>query len=81
MAAQGGGQGNEDDEVYAVAQAVDDADDVEEPDYAALAADKKRIEPLPVLDHASIEYDSFAKDFYEEASEVASLQPSEVSSA
>jgi len=28
--------------------------------------DKKKIEPIPALDHSTIEYDAFTKDFYEE---------------
>ena len=44
-----------------------------------MAADKKRIDPLPPLDHANIEYDSFAKDFYDEVPAIAQMQPSEVS--
>ena len=72
--------GNEDDEVYAVAKAMDEAEggDYDEDDLAAIAADKKRIEPLAALDHANIEYDEFSKDFYEEAPEIARMQPAEV---
>lgn len=75
MAASGG---NEDNEVYAVAKAVDEGEEFDEDDLDALAADKKRIDPLPALDHANIEYDSFAKDFYEEVPEIARMQPAEV---
>lgn len=70
---------NEDEEVYAVAEAVDGLDDIDEDNFSALAADKKRIDSLPPLDHANIEYDGFAKDFYDEAPAVAKLTPSEVS--
>ena len=80
VAASGTGDGNEDDEVYAVAKAVDDADDAgyDEDDFATVAADKKRIDLLPALDHANIEYEGFAKDFYEEAPEIAQLPAAEV---
>ena len=44
---------------------------------AAAAADRKRIDPLPPVDHDSIGYDDFAKDFYEEAPDVAALTPEE----
>ena len=55
-----------DEEVYATARAVDDADGYDGSEIAD-ATDKKKIEPLPALDHASMEYDDFAKSFYEEA--------------
>ena len=44
---------------------------------AAAAADRKRIDPLPPVDHDSVGYDDFAKDFYEEAPDVAALTPEE----
>ena len=44
---------------------------------AAAAADRKRIDPLPPVDHDSIAYDDFAKDFYEEPPGVAALTPAE----
>ena len=55
-----------DEEVYATARAVDDADGYDGGEIAD-ATDKKKIEPLPALDHANMEYDDFAKNFYEEA--------------
>ena len=55
-----------DEEVYATARAVDDADGYDGAEIAD-ATDKKKIEPLPALDHANTEYDDFAKNFYEEA--------------
>ena len=55
-----------DEEVYATARAVDDADGYDGAEIAE-AVDKKKIEPLPALDHDNMEYDYFAKNFYEEA--------------
>lgn len=53
-----------DDEVYATAKAVDDADGYDAADIETV--DRKKIEPLVALDHANMEYDDFVKDFYEE---------------
>lgn len=64
-----------DDEVYALAQAVDAAD----PQYEEeRSADKKSIDPLPPVDHSNVDYDDFNKDFYEERAEVAAMTPAEV---
>lgn len=66
-----------DDEVYALASAVDAAD----PHYyeEERSADKKAIDPLPPIDHSNIEYDGFVKDFYQEAAELSAMTPAEVS--
>ncbi len=64
-----------DDEVYALANAVDAAD----PQYEEeRSADKKSVDPLPPVDHSIIEYDDFGKDFYEESPELAAMTPAEV---
>ena len=64
-----------DDEVYALASAVDAAD----PQYEdERSSDKKSIDPLPPVDHSNIEYDEFNKDFYEESKEITALTPAEV---
>lgn len=82
IASHAGGEGNEDDEVYAVAQAVDDAGDgdVDDDDYdsVVMTGTKQKIEPLAALDHAAIQYDEFAKDFYEESAEIAKMSHAEV---
>lgn len=65
-----------DDEVYALASAVDAADPRFEEERSA---DKKAIDPLPPVDHSHIEYDDFGKDFYEESKDIAALTPAEVS--
>jgi ATP-dependent RNA helicase DDX42 len=70
-----------DEEVYATAKAVDRAeqyDSDDDPAAVAAAADQHKIEPLPALDHASIEYDDFAKAFYEEDPAVAAMSHAEV---
>lgn len=64
-----------DDEVYALASAVDAADPHHEEERSA---DKKAIDPLPPVDHSSIEYDDFNKDFYEESQEVTAMTAAEV---
>ena len=71
---------NSDEEVYAAARAVDGADQYDSDDnpMGPGVIDKKKIEPLPALDHAAIEYDEFAKDFYEEAPAIAAMTPAEV---
>jgi ATP-dependent RNA helicase DDX42 len=64
-----------DEEVYAAAKAVDagmmdyDADD------NPIVLDKKKIEPIPPLDHSTIEYDAFNKDFYEEKPSISGEAP------
>ena len=65
-----------DEEVYATAKAVDDADGYDETELDSL--DKKKIEPLVALDHANMEYDDFAKDFYEEPPALKALSFPEV---
>ncbi|KAK9845852.1 hypothetical protein WJX81_004205 [Elliptochloris bilobata] len=72
---------NSDEEVYAVARAIDADEEADNQDpgmAAAAAADRKRIDPLPPVDHDSISYEDFAKDFYEEAADVAAMPPAEV---
>lgn len=64
-----------DDEVYALASAVDAADPRFEEERSA---DKKAIDPLPPIDHSNIEYDDFVKDFYQEPAEISALTPAEV---
>ena len=34
---------------------------------------KKKIEPLPNVEHSSVKYEPFNKDFYEEHEEIAKL--------
>jgi ATP-dependent RNA helicase DDX42 len=55
-----------DEEVYAAAKAVDAGMMDYDSDDNPIVVDKKKIEPIPPLDHSTIEYESFNKDFYEE---------------
>jgi len=55
-----------DEEVYAAAKAVDTGMMEYDSDDNPIVVDKKKIEPIPALDHSTIEYDAFTKDFYEE---------------
>lgn len=64
-----------DDEVYALASAVDAADPRYEEERSA---DKKAIDPLPPVDHSNIEYDGFVKDFYQESAEISAMTHAEV---
>ena len=67
-----------DEEVYATAKAVDDADGYDERELESV--DKKKIEPLVALDHANMEYDDFVKDFYEEPPALGAMSFPEVKS-
>jgi ATP-dependent RNA helicase DDX42 len=55
-----------DEEVYAVAKAVDAGTLEYDSDDNPIVVDKRKIEPIPALDHSSIDYEPFNKDFYEE---------------
>nr|GMD19932.1 DEAD-box ATP-dependent RNA helicase 24 [Ipomoea batatas] len=57
---------NSDEEVYAAAKAVDAGLVEYDSDDNPIVLDKKKIEPIPALDHSSIDYEPFNKDFYEE---------------
>ena len=74
MASFDGAEYGSDDEVYALADAVDAADPRQEEDQR----ETKAIEPLPPVDHKNTEYDEFGKDFYEESAETAAMTPAEV---
>ncbi|KAG6613360.1 DEAD-box ATP-dependent RNA helicase 24 [Phytophthora cinnamomi] len=66
------GSDDSDEEVYATAKQLDDA---EGPDDMA----KKVMEVLAPVDHSSVRYDSFRKNFYIPHSETSSLSNQEVS--
>jgi hypothetical protein len=74
---------NSDEEVYATAKALDAAGDVgyDSDDAPAARADAKDVGPIPPLDHSSIAYDEFAKDFYQPAPEVAAMTLAEARGA
>ncbi|KAF2706816.1 P-loop containing nucleoside triphosphate hydrolase protein [Pleomassaria siparia CBS 279.74] len=51
---------------------------VEEEDFLALAASKKKKKEVPVVDHKKVEYESFRKNFYTEPAEVSQMTPEQV---
>lgn len=62
-----------DEEVYAAAKAVDAGLIDYDSDDNPLIVDKKKIEPIPALDHSSIDYEPFNKDFYEEKPSISGI--------
>ena len=60
-----------DDEVYAAAQAIDDAKAQQEPQ-------RKDADPLPAVDHSAIAYAPFQKAFYDESPELFVMEEEEV---
>lgn len=62
-----------DEEVYAAAKAVDAGMVEYDSDDNMLIIEKKKIEPIPALDHSSIDYEPFNKDFYEEKASISGL--------
>lgn len=60
-----------DEEVYAAAKAVDAGMIEYDSDDNPIVLDKKKIEPIPALDHTSIDYEPFNKDFYEETPSIS----------
>eukprot|EP00803_Ostreobium_quekettii_P011161 evm.model.scf_1154EXC.1 EVM.evm.TU.scf_1154EXC.1 scf_1154EXC:4363-16719(-) len=77
-AAFAGDADNSDDEVYATAKAVDDGAEMQYDSDDNPIMKKKTIESLPPLDHAEIDYEEFAKDFYEEVPEIAAKSQEQV---
>ncbi|KAB2015762.1 hypothetical protein ERO13_D08G050600v2 [Gossypium hirsutum] len=67
-----------DEEVYAAAKAVDAGLLEYDSDDNPVVVDKKKIEPIPALDHSSIEYEPFNKDFYEEKASISGMSEQEV---
>ncbi|ONL97297.1 DEAD-box ATP-dependent RNA helicase 24 [Zea mays] len=67
-----------DEEVYAAAKAVDAGMMEYDSDDNPIVIDKKKIEPIPALDHSTIEYDAFTKDFYEEKPSISGMSDQEV---
>lgn len=62
---------NSDEEVYAAAKAVDAGMVEYDSDDNPVVLDKKKIEPIPALDHSGIDYEPFNKDFYEESASIS----------
>ncbi|GLT42648.1 hypothetical protein SLA2020_166380 [Shorea laevis] len=67
-----------DEEVYAAAKAVDAGMLEYDSDDNPVVVDKRKIEPIPPLDHSSIDYEPFNKDFYEEKTSISGMSDSEV---
>ena len=62
---------NSDEEVYAAAKAVDAGLIEYDSDDNPVVLDKRKIEPIPALDHSSVDYEPFTKDFYEERDSIS----------
>ncbi|KAI7898295.1 P-loop containing nucleoside triphosphate hydrolase protein [Cokeromyces recurvatus] len=69
---------NSDDEVYATAAAIDAQLSDNDEDFTTQANIKKEIEPLPRVDHDSINYIEIEKYFYEEHPDIAALDDARV---
>lgn len=61
-------------------QQEDSEDEIEyDEDGNPIAPKKpKYIDPLPPIDHSTIEYSDFTKNFYQEHEDIAALSPSQV---
>ncbi|KAG8389570.1 hypothetical protein BUALT_Bualt02G0242900 [Buddleja alternifolia] len=69
---------NSDEEVYAAAKAVDAGMLEYDSDDNPVVMDKKKIEPIPALDHSLIDYEPFNKDFYEEKPSISGMSEQDV---
>lgn len=69
---------NSDEEVYAAAKAVDAGLLEYDSDDNPIVLDKKKIEPIAPLDHSSIDYEPFNKDFYEEKTSITGMSEQDV---
>lgn len=67
-----------DEEVYAAAKAVDAGMLEYDSDDNPIVVDKRRIEPISALDHSSIDYEPFTKDFYEEKESISGMSEQDV---
>ncbi|KAM1166510.1 hypothetical protein PS1_026104 [Malus domestica] len=67
-----------DEEVYAAAKAVDAGLLEYDSDDNPIVLDKRKIEPIPALDHSSIDYEPFNKDFYEEKESISGMSEEDV---
>ncbi|KAK9055869.1 hypothetical protein SSX86_026956 [Deinandra increscens subsp. villosa] len=69
---------NSDEEVYAAAKAVDAGLLEYDSDDNPIVVDRKKIEPIAALDHSSIDYEPFNKDFYEEKPSISGMSEEDV---
>ncbi|THG18349.1 hypothetical protein TEA_027335 [Camellia sinensis var. sinensis] len=67
-----------DEEVYAAAKAVDAGMVEYDSDDNPIVLGKNKIEPIPALDHSSIEYEPINKDFYEETPSISGMSEQDV---
>ncbi|KAK4778526.1 hypothetical protein SAY86_006054 [Trapa natans] len=67
-----------DEEVYAAAKAVDAGMLEYDSDDNPVVVDKRKIEPIPALDHNEIDYVPFNKDFYEEKASISGVSEQDV---
>lgn len=67
-----------DEEVYAAAKAVDAGMVEYDSDDNPIVLGKNKIEPIPALDHSSIEYEPINKDFYEEKPSISGMSEQDV---
>ncbi|KAL8170352.1 hypothetical protein V2J09_022156 [Rumex salicifolius] len=67
-----------DEEVYAAAKAVDAGMLEYDSDDNPIVVDKKKIEPIPALDHGEMDYEPFNKDFYEEKPSISGMSEQDV---
>lgn len=67
-----------DEEVYAAAKAVDAGMVEYDSDDNPILLDKRKIEPIPALDHSLIDYEAFNKDFYEEKPSISGMSEQDV---
>eukprot|EP00268_Persea_americana_P027227 TRINITY_DN26671_c0_g1_i1.p1 TRINITY_DN26671_c0_g1~~TRINITY_DN26671_c0_g1_i1.p1 ORF type:complete len:772 (-),score=149.11 TRINITY_DN26671_c0_g1_i1:2598-4913(-) len=67
-----------DEEVYVAAKAVDAGLIEYDSDDNPIVVDKRKIEPIPALDHSSIDYEPFSKDFYEEKASISGMSEQDV---
>ncbi|PIA36967.1 hypothetical protein AQUCO_03100010v1 [Aquilegia coerulea] len=67
-----------DEEVYQAAKAVDAGIIDYDSDDNPIVVEKKKIEPIPPLDHTCIDYDPFNKDFYEETPSISGISEQDV---
>ncbi|KAK7304924.1 hypothetical protein VNO77_42818 [Canavalia gladiata] len=67
-----------DEKVYAAAKAVDVGMIEYDSDDNLIIVDEKKIEPIPPLDHSSIDYEPFNKDFYKESTSISGMSELDV---
>ncbi|KAK3034627.1 hypothetical protein RJ639_033582 [Escallonia herrerae] len=67
-----------DEEVYAAAKAVDAGMVEYDSEDNPILLEKKKIEPIPALDHSLIDYEPFNKDFYEEKPTISGMSEQDV---